>query len=135
MNPGIRYAFLLLVLMQTLHSLEEYYFSVWTVLAAARFASSLISDNLALGFLIINTAVVLLGFWTYLYPVSRQWASWGLFLWSWSAIELANGMAHIVFAVQAQGYFPGLYTAPLLLLCSCYIGFRMLSIEHDHVAP
>ena len=134
MNPKIRYTFLLLVLAQTLHSLEEYYFSLWTVLAPARIVSGLISDNLALGFSIINSAVVLFGFWTYLYPVSRNWAYQSLFLWGWCALELANGVAHIVFAVQTQGYFPGLYSAPLLLLFSCYIGLKMLSIEHDDMA-
>lgn len=134
MNPSIKYGFLLLVLTQTLHSLEEYYFSLWTVLAPARFISALLSDDLAFGFAIINSAVVVFGFWTYLYPVSRKWASLGLFLWSWCAVELANGLAHIVFAAQAQVYFPGLYTAPLLVLLSCYIGFKMLSIKHDHVA-
>lgn len=134
MNASIRYTFLLLVLTQTLHSFEEYYFSLWTVLAPARFVSSLLSDDLALGFSIINSAIVIFGFWTYLYPVSRKWASSDLFLWAWCAIELANGIAHIVFALLAQGYFPGLYTAPLLLLFSCYICFKMLSIKHDHMA-
>ena len=134
MNASIRYTFLLLVLTQTLHSFEEYYFSLWTVLAPARFVSSILSDDLALGFSIINSAIVVLGFWTYLYPVSRKWASSGLFLWTWCAIELANGIAHIVFAVLAQGYFPGLYTAPLLLLFSCFICFKLLSIKHDQLA-
>jgi hypothetical protein len=124
-NPGIKLAFLLLVLTQTLHSFEEYYFSLWAVLAPARFISGLFSDDLAFGFAIINSAIVVFAYWTYLVPVSRNWTSASLFLWGWCLLELGNGIAHMVFAVQAQGYFPGLYTAPLLVLLSGYIIVKM----------
>ena len=134
MNPGVRYGFLFLVLTQTLHSFEEYYFSLWTVFVPARFISSLLSDDLAFGFSIINSVVVVFGFWTYLIPVSRNWASAKLFLWGWCGVELGNGITHIVMAVQTQAYFPGLYTAPLLLLLSCYIGLKMLSMGHNQNA-
>jgi hypothetical protein len=124
-NPGIKLAFLLLVLTQTLHSFEEYYFSLWAALAPARFVSGLFSDDLAFGFAIINSAIIVFGYWTYLMPVSRNWASASLALWGWSLVELGNGVAHLLFAVQTQGYFPGLYTAPLLVLLSCYIIIKM----------
>ena len=121
LNTGIKYAFLLLVITQGLHSYEEYHHALWTRLALARYASGLVSDNPALGFSVINGSLVLFGFWTYLVPVSRNWASAGRFLWGWCFLELANGIGHILFAVQARGYFPGLYTAPFLLLISAYI--------------
>ncbi len=36
--------------------------------------------------------------------------------WFWVALELVNGVVHIVNAVVRDGYFPGLYTAPALIV-------------------
>lgn len=39
---------------------------------------------------------------------------------------LLNGVAHIVLAAAARGYFPGLYTAPLVLGAGSYLAYRLL---------
>jgi hypothetical protein len=37
-------------------------------------------------------------------------------MWLWTILELLNGMSHWAIALSRGGYFPGIVTAPLLLL-------------------
>ncbi len=126
MPSKIKLVFFLLIISQTLHSIEEYYYSLWEVFAPARFVSLLINDNVVGGFIIINASLVLFGFWTYFVPLSHHWSTMRVFLWFWVILELGNGIGHVIFAIQTQGYFPGIYSAPLLLALSCYLGLELL---------
>ena len=117
----IRRAFLLLTLLQALHSLEEYAGHLWEKLAPARFVSSLVSDDLSVGFAAINIGIVLLAFWCYLVPVRKSLPGARGVVLFWAILESLNGAGHILFGINAGGYFPGLYTAPLLLLCGLYL--------------
>ena len=58
-------AFLALIVAQVAHFIEEYVFRLYDVFAPARFVSGLLTDNLALGFAIANTLVVLFRIWCY----------------------------------------------------------------------
>jgi nitroreductase len=131
MPSTIKFGFLLLVLSQAAHSIEEYSHSLWEVLAPARIASNLIASDPAVGFIIINTALVLFAFWTYFCPVSRNWATARRFLWFWIVLELGNSVAHLMFALNARGYFPGIYTAPVLLAISCYLALKLLRERYE----
>ncbi len=61
MEHKARLVFLALILAQAAHSIEECITKLYEVFAPARFVSSLISKDLALGFLIGNTALVVFG--------------------------------------------------------------------------
>jgi hypothetical protein len=111
-------AFLLLILAQAAHSIEEYVFHLFDVLAPARFLSELISADLAFGFAVLNIALVGFGLWCWLYPARRGWPSARPIMWAWCALELANGIGHLLLALSVRGYFPGLATAPLLLIAA-----------------
>jgi hypothetical protein len=121
-----KFGFLCIVVSQTLHSLEEYYFRLWEVFAPARIASNFISDNVETGFLIINTTVVLFGFWSYFWAVSKAWRSAHALMWFWVIFELANSIFHFFFAIGAGGYFPGIFSAPLLFVSCCYTSMVLL---------
>ena len=121
--------FLLLIISQAFHSLEEYLFKLWQVFLPARYVSGLISDNLTLGFVVINSTVVLLGFWCYLFPVRNSWQSAVTVIWAWSILEFANSTGHFIFALQQGGYFPGLLTAFPLMLFSCLL-FKELILNN-----
>jgi hypothetical protein len=129
MDSQSRRAFLILVLAQAAHSVEEYVFRLYEVFPPARFVSSLISEDLRFGFAVGNTALVTLGFWCYLarvrpdHPAARGWA------WLWVCVEAANGVMHSVIALGRGAYFPGVWTAPLLLATSLYVGTRLLRTE------
>jgi len=113
--------FLLLIIAQAAHSIEEYVTRLYEVFAPARFVSSLISNDLAFGFLIANAALVAFGLWCWAVPVRSGWHAARGLIWFWTILELGNGAAHSFFALSRGGYFPGVITAPLLLLFSVWL--------------
>jgi hypothetical protein len=134
MDENGKRAFLFLLASQALHSIEEYYFALWEVLAPARFLSGLVSSDLAVGFAVINAAIVAFGVWTYLVPVQRNLGYALPLAWFWTLLETGNGIGHIAFAAASQGYFPGVYTAPLLLASAGYLAMQLLRAGGDRPA-
>lgn len=121
----IRTPFLILIVAQAAHSIEEYVFRLFDVLAPARFVSGLVSSDLASGFAIVNAALVLFGLWCYVAWVRTGRPAARPLAWFWALLELANGTGHSLLAISAGGYFPGVGTAPLLLGASLYLVFRL----------
>ena len=122
---GLSTSFLLLILAQALHSVEEYQFRLYDVLAPARYVSTRLGLPPPLGFAIANTLLVLFGLWCWFArvrpgrPGARGW------IWFWALVETANGLGHIALAAAAGGYFPGLATAPLLLGLGAWLVVRL----------
>jgi hypothetical protein len=125
--------FLFLVFAQGAHSIEEYVTRLYQVFAPARFVSSLISNNLALGFLVVNAALVAFGLWCWAVPVRSNWPAAKTFAWFWTILELGNGLGHSGLALRQGSYFPGLITAPLLLLFASWLA--VLEIRHARRGP
>jgi hypothetical protein len=123
--------FLLLILAQAAHSIEEIVTKLYDVLAPARFVSSLISNNLALGFLIANIALVTFGLWCWAVPVRSGWHAARGLIWFWTILELGNGIGHSTFALWRGGYFPGVATAPLLLLFASWMAVLQVRGRHS----
>jgi hypothetical protein len=120
-----RFAFLFLILAQAAHSIEEYATRLYEVFAPARFVSSLVSDDLSLGFLAVNTALVAFGLWCWAVPIRSGWkAARGLAVF-WTLLEFSNGMGHFALAISRGGYFPGVATAPLLLLSAAWLAILL----------
>ncbi len=113
--------FLFLILAQGAHSIEEYVTKLYDVFAPARFVSSLVSNDLALGFLVANAALVTFGLWCWAVPVRSGWHAARGLVWFWTILELGNGIGHSVLALSRGGYFPGVVTAPLLLLFALWM--------------
>jgi len=125
-DPRTRSAFLALILVQAAHSIEEYAFALYEVFSPARFASGLVSADRAVGFAILNAAFVAFGAWCYLARVRPGRPSAPGWMWPWVLIELSNGIVHPAMAVHRGRYFPGVATAPLLLVLAAFIGIRLL---------
>jgi hypothetical protein len=113
MRARLRSIFLALILDQAAHSVEEYVFRLYDVLAPARYVSALFGVDRQIGFIIVNFALVLFGLWCWYARVRR--GSGRALAWFWALLETANGCAHAALAVMAGGYFPGLVTAPVLI--------------------
>ncbi len=111
----IQLVFLLLVLAQAAHSVEEWVTQLYEVFAPARFVSSLVSSDLATGFVVVNAALVTFGVWCWCVPVRSGWRSASGLAWLWALLELGNGIGHSVLALARGAYFPGVLTAPLLV--------------------
>jgi hypothetical protein len=120
-----RRLFLGLIVVQAAHSVEEYLFKLYDVLAPARFLSGLLTDNLAVGFAIANTCLVQLGLWCYLARVRTSRRSGRAWAWFWAMLEGANGATHLTFAAGARGYFPGAAAAPALLALSVALSLSL----------
>ncbi len=116
MDRRIRIVFLALIVAQAAHSIEEYTFALYDVLPMARFASVLVSADLATGFAVLNTAIVAFGVWCSAIPIRSGWASARALAWVWVVVELGNGVGHPALALRAGSYFPGVGTAPFLLV-------------------
>jgi hypothetical protein len=111
-----RIVFLFLILAQGAHSIEEYVTRLYEVFAPARFVSSLVSHDLAVGFLVVNAVLVAFGLWCWAVPVRSGWHAARGLVWFWTILELGNGIGHSALAMSRGGYVPGVVTAPLLLL-------------------
>jgi hypothetical protein len=116
--------FLALILAQAAHSVEEYAFRLYDVLAPARYVSGLFGVDRQIGFVIVNSALVLFGLWCWHARVRRGRRSARALGWFWALLEIANGCAHLALALMAGGYFPGLATAPLLLALGGWLAWK-----------
>lgn len=121
MERRSQFVFLFLILAQAAHSIEEYATRLYEVFAPARFVSSLVSNDLSLGFLVVNAALVAFGLWCWAVPVRSGWRAARGLAWFWMLLELGNGIGHSVLALSRGGYFPGVATAPLLLLLAAWL--------------
>jgi hypothetical protein len=120
-------SFLLLIAIQTAHSVEEYVGRLYDVFPPARFLSGLVSQNRERGFLILNAALITFGLLCFLGPIRRQWPSAVAVAWIWAAIELVNGIGHPLWSLIQLRYTPGVVTAPLLLLVALYLARQLIN--------
>lgn len=118
-------AFLALIVAQAMHSVEEYFSGLYEVFAPARFISGLISNDLSTGFVVFNVGLVLFGIWCYLARVRPSHTSARGWIGLWIIIEGGNGIGHPLLALSRGGYFPGVITAPILLVISIYLVLRI----------
>jgi hypothetical protein len=109
-------AFLALVVVQALHSIEEHSTHLYERLASARFVSGLVSDDLAVGFAVVNSGFILLCAAAYWGPVRSGGPAARGIAWFLAWLEIANGVAHLALAASVRDYFPGALTAPLLII-------------------
>ena len=128
MQPAVKRAFLYLIILQGIHSIEEYVGKIWQLFAPARFLCSLISEDLEHGFLVINIGLFLFGFFCYFIPVRGDYGIGTVIVWFWICLEVINGTGHIIWSVIEVGYTPGFFTAPILL----YVAIRLQQLQrHD----
>ena len=123
----LKTVFFLLVGVQALHSLEEYYFELYEVFPPARFLIGLVSQDLERGFVIINSSFFLFGLWCFWWPIRHNWRSSASFAWFWVCVELVNGIGHPTWSLLQQGYRPGLVTALVLLPLAVLLARELIS--------
>ena len=125
MDARSRAAFLALIGAQAAHSAEEYWFRLYDVLAPTRLLSEAIGPDRATGFAIGNAAILLFGLACYFASIRPGHRTARGLAWFWALLEIANGFGHVALALAAGGYFPGLATAPLLVLTGGYLAWRL----------
>jgi hypothetical protein len=129
MSKKIKIAFLLLVLTQAAHSLEEYYGKLWEVFAPAKFITSVVSSDHEKGFVIINVALFTAGMLIWLAAV-RNNPSAIVAVWIVTIMEIINSVGHAVWAVMERNYVPGVATAPILFILALYLVKQLTKTNH-----
>ncbi len=126
MYKRIKITFLLLIIAQGIHSIDEYYGELWTVLMPARIVSGSISPNLKTGFIIINVGLIVFGVLCWLISTRHDKISYPGLIWIWIVIETINGIGHPLLALDEKSYFPGLFTALIPLVIAQYLATLLL---------
>ena len=126
MYRQIKIVFLLLVLIQGLHSIEEYFGRLWEVFLPAKYVTSIVSNNNEIGFLVINTGLFIFGLICWLFIINKKFLYVRVFIWFWIAIEIINGIGHPLWAIIENSYEPGLITAPFLLITAVYLSILLV---------
>jgi hypothetical protein len=98
------------------HSVEEYHFRLYDALLPARSLGEALGFDRAIAFTIVNGALFALGLACYAFAVRPGRKAGRPIAWAWAILEALNACAHFALAAAAGGYFPGLWTAPLLLV-------------------
>ncbi|HEV8080055.1 MAG TPA: HXXEE domain-containing protein [Chitinophagaceae bacterium] len=125
MNKEIKIAFLALVLMQALHSIEEYIGKLWEIYAPAIFISSLVSKNHETGFVIINIGLFIFGILVWFATV-RNYSFAAVPIWFLTVMEIINSIGHSVWALIEKDYVPGLATAPFLFVIAIFLILQLI---------
>lgn len=125
MQSRTKFTFLLLILAQVAHSVEEYVFRLHDVWEPARFVSLMLSNDLNTGFIIFNATLAVFGLWCYFGSVRTSHGWPRVWIWVWIVIELINGAGHVVIALARGAYFPGLITSPVLFGLALYLALQM----------
>ena len=129
MNKKIKKAFLLLVLVQAAHSIEEYYGKLWEVFAPAKFITSLVSNDHEKGFVIINVALFIAGMLIWVAAVRNH--SFAIVpIWFLTIMEVINSIGHSVWAIMERDYVPGVATAPILFILAIYLMRQLTKTNH-----
>jgi Protein of unknown function with HXXEE motif len=131
MDHRSRIAFLTLIVAQVAHSIEEYAFKLYAVFRPAELVSAMFSTDLRTGFVIANTAIVTIGICSYLAAVRSTPRIARLWVWPWVVLEAANGVGHIIIAVARGAYFPGVATAPILVVVSTWLALRLRRVQGE----
>jgi len=121
----IRIAFLLLILFQGFHSLEEYFAKLWEVLPPAAFISGLVSSDLRTGFMIINLGIFVFGVFSFFAATSPKHIRLPGLIWGWVIVETINGIGHPLWSLLTHRYVPGTVTAPLLAVTAVYLATQL----------
>ena len=128
MSRAVSISFLILVIVQGLHSIEEYIGELWTNLPPATFLCGLISDDLEIGFLVINIGLFVFGILGWLFLVRNNHSFAKVVIGFWLVIEIVNGIGHPVWAIYNGRYEPGVITAPILFVVAVFLILQLRKI-------
>jgi len=130
MDNHSKIAFLILVLLQGLHSIEEYVGKLWDVFPPANYLTGLFSEDHRTGFLIANIGIFVIGISCWFLLYSKIQSTISIFVWVFVIIEIINGIGHPLWSIFQKSYTPGVFTAPFLLITALYLAGRLRRIDN-----
>ncbi|MBN1810717.1 MAG: HXXEE domain-containing protein [Anaerolineae bacterium] len=133
MNRRVKVVYLLMVAVQVIHAAEEYLAGFYRVFPPARFIERYLPGLPRPGFVVFNALFVLFWLGAFLRwgNLDRHERKRRALFWAFAAIELYNGVAHLVWAALVRGYNPGLFTALPFLPLS---GYAICLLRQGHLS-
>lgn len=134
MNCRIPPAFLSLIILQAIHSAEEFIFGFYERFPPMKL---LYQDAPLLAkpaFAISNALLFLAGLICFYYWVRPARKGARTVVWVWIVLESVNVIAHFVWAFLIRGYNPGLATAILFMPVLIYLSQLMRRVSSPGVA-
>jgi Protein of unknown function with HXXEE motif len=115
MNKQIKTAFLAMIVLQTVHSIEEFLFKIYEVSPQMRLAFQHAPDLAKPAFIASNLLLNLFGFICFFYWVRPAKPAARRVVWIWVGIQFVTVAGHFIWAMKVSGYHPGLVTVPLFV--------------------
>ncbi len=125
MNKQIKTAFLAMISLQTVHSIEEFIFKIYEVSPQMQLVFQHAPDLAKPAFVASNLLLNLFGFICFFYWVRPARQAARRIIWLWVGIQLATVAGHFIWAMKARGYHPGLVTLPLFVPLIIYVVYRL----------
>src|SRR4051812_36812405 len=125
MSKKIRAAFLMLIVLQALHSTEEFIFKFYDVFPPM---VVLYRDHRQLArpaFVVFNVLLFSVGLICLCYWVSPGRRGARTVVWVWVGGETLNVVAHSAWAILIAGYNPGLVTGIMFVPLLIYISYQL----------
>ena len=126
--------FLLLVILQAIHSLEEFTFRLYERFPPMRLLYQSAPHLAKPAFAISNALLVLIGLVCFYSWVQSGRKGATIVVWIWIIIESLNVVAHIVWAALIGGYNPGLVTGLLFVPVLIYLCYLTMHVSSESVA-
>src|SRR5215813_8790004 len=109
-SDKLKVTFLVLIVLQGLHSAEEFIFKLYDAFPPMRFLYAGVPRLAQSAFIIFNSLLITAGlvcFYRWVRPGGRAGRT---VVWVWTGVEMFNATARCIWAVMARGYVPGLVT-------------------------
>lgn len=129
MNSNIRLAFLSLIILQAIHSAEEFIFRFYEKFPPMRLLYQEAPHLAKPAFAISNALLFCGGIGCFYYWILPARKGARTIIWLWIAMESFNVIAHFVWAVLIRGYNPGLATVILFVPVLIYLGYCLWRIS------
>ncbi len=115
LNKRIQFAYLAILLIQILHSVEEFATRMFDV-----FPPALIIDHYSPGlsqaiFVTFNSSLIVVMLIAFFYWVKPRRRGWRLIVAMWVVGEAYNAVGHSLWSIWTRSYTPGLLTALALI--------------------
>jgi hypothetical protein len=134
MNSRISSAFLSLIILQAIHSTEEFIFRFYERFPPMRLIYQDAPHLAKPAFVISNALLFLAGLICFYYWVRPARERARTVVWVWIILETVNVIAHLVWAISIRGYNPGLVTVVLYVPVLIYLSHLMRRVSRRGVA-
>jgi hypothetical protein len=123
MDSRLRLTFLALIVMQAIHSVEEFIFGFYERFPPMKFVYQDAPNLAKPAFVVFNALLIFTGLFCFYHWVRPARKGAKLVVWVSITIESFNVMAHVVWAILVREYNPGLVSGILFVPIVAYLSY------------